>query len=354
MTTELDALNRLWGTRQAKKVHTPKEFPLAADIWNWALEIAERDENLIGTAMRSTFQNESEDEEGMIYASRGNASEKVRKALIKGVRNRSAVQLQVNWLDKKAPEYGTFLRNYLDPVLREHYPFGWDMSAVMFITGSAHVYDAHCDLEDGLLFQLHGRKKVRCWGPSPEWYQQPIFDLDHFDKPHLFQGREQEFDLTPGHVLYFSAGVMHEVSIPEGEISVSISVRPSTVYPIISVAGDLNRMVGEKEGYLLPEEKSHWFKFKANFFEPSRYADSLKTEQGRTAMPKELKQAFLGIVKSGRPELEKKLPQLLDAWWADFAKRRNHCPTGALPPPPPDREIFLAKLERQRRERKGN
>ena len=154
--------------------------------------------------------------------------------------------------------------------------------------------------------------------------------------------------ILPGQTFYFHEGMMHEVHVPTGEKSVTISLRPDTVYPIVAVKDDLCKAAGSSDAYTLAPEDSHWDKFRAKVFNPTHFASTLDDPEQRKKMPSRLKEAFLSALKSKTSKLEKQLPDFLDLWWADFAIRRNHCPTGGLPVPPSNRDEIYKQWEAER------
>ena len=103
--------------REVVKLPIPEEFPRIPDALTWALEVAQQDPNLFSTAMRSAFQDGPQDDQ-MIYASRGQSTDKVRSALIDGVRRSAPVQLQVNGINRKFSPIEDFLQGHLWPAVR--------------------------------------------------------------------------------------------------------------------------------------------------------------------------------------------------------------------------------------------
>jgi hypothetical protein len=69
----------------------------------------------------------------------------------------------------------------------------------MWFSADAHVYDAHCDTGDGVLFQLKGEKVMEVWPVPAERGKQALF---------------------------IPAGAMHEVTVGADQVSVSRSAFP--------------------------------------------------------------------------------------------------------------------------------
>jgi len=348
MDADLQLLNDQWGKRAARVFPIPHAFPVPSDPWEWALGLAAKDTALVGTVMRGALEGVDSSDDRMVYASRGSAPEEVRVALIEGARDGAPVQLQVNRLREKAPEYGRFIDEVFAPTLRDACPFGYRMECVLFATRGPHTYNAHNDPGNNFLFQLAGKKKIKIWGPALRFYDQIVFDHDFRGKPELFEGPATEIELSAGQVLYFHHGALHEVSVDDGESSVSVAMRADAIYPLMAVKDDLLRMAGEPELCRLRDEFAHWDKFRASVFLPTRFRDALADERTRKEMPRELKEAILSALLPRDETARNRLPSLLDAWWADLCVRRNHCPTGALPIPPADRAAQLKQWEDER------
>lgn len=344
---EIKNINALWETRKDAFMNFPRVFPKIKNPLEWALGVASKDPKLISTAMKWVFQDVSDDDQ-MMYVSRGHMTEETRKSLIEGVRDGAAIQLQVNNIQHKDPLLADFIRSNFQPTLRKVHPFGFRLDAILWITGAEHSYNTHCDTGDGFLFQLSGRKIAKIWGPKPEFYDQIIFNHDFRRNPELFEGEPKEVELKPGEVLFMPRGMMHEISVPKGKQSVSLTIQPKSIYPIVNVCNDLCDAAGDSKAFSLPDHHSHWDKFRVSFFDPTRFASTLNESGPCIEMPTELKEAFLEIVLAKTEEFKDKLPHLLDQWWKDLSIRRNYSPTGVYPVPPPNRAKILKEWEEER------
>jgi hypothetical protein len=149
-------------------------------------------------------------------------------------------------------------------------------------------------------------------------------------------------------MLFLPRAVMHEISIPKGELSLSIGFRGEHVYPAVEVITDLNRMAKDSTSYSLPETARSWMKFKAKVFNPSNFVDSLNLSPEKRKMPELLKSDFQKLIISKNEPFAKKLPILLDQWWKELCDRKNYSPVGPLPTPPEDRATQLKHLEKKR------
>ncbi|HLG20861.1 MAG TPA: cupin domain-containing protein [Bdellovibrionota bacterium] len=325
-------------------IDIPKSLPSPENAVEWALSICQEDRALIGTAMRRVFKDGKDDDDAMIYASRGNANAKTRAALISGVRKKLAVQLQTDFLEKKAPEFGKYIKRAFHSAWSMAYPFGYDPGISLFVTGSDHVYDAHCDVGDGILLQFHGRKIVKLWGPTQKFYEKVIFDHDFRGKPELFESPIATYELIAGQGIYLPRGAMHEISVRGGEISVSVGIRPESIYPVMTLCTELCEMAGVKDAFSVVPGCNDWSKFLAKMFNPTDF----KRYLGSRTMPPALRQNLLTVLQPKSEKLSERLAQLLDRWWQKFCRRRKPSPTGPLPARPIDREAILKQWEDER------
>jgi len=290
--------------------------------------------------MGSAFEGRIPKEQ-MIYVSRGNISPTTRSLLIESVQEGEAIQLQTNDLDQKSMEIKKFFTETFLRSSKKMHPFGYHRDITLFITGPGHQYNDHCDGDDGFLFQLHGVKRLQMWGPKPAFFKQMIFNLDFRGNRKMFEGSKTEYEIRGGQGIFIPRGVMHRVVVPKGSISVSLSIRMDHHYPFLEVVRDLARTTQDAETYTLSPDHSHWDKFRAMYFDPSKHPPGAK-------MPLQLKKEMLHYIHSKNSRAKENLPLLLDRWWKDLSKRRNFCPTGPLPAPPENRLELLRKWEIER------
>ena len=84
--------------------------------------------------------------------------------------------------------------------MQKNHPMGSYLRASLWTSCGDHLYEAHCDLFDGFLLHIGGRKRVRVW-PVPKKYRRKVI-FNHAD----FEGRMSsdpiDFELEPGEVLF--------------------------------------------------------------------------------------------------------------------------------------------------------
>lgn len=338
----VEKINALWYSKgHREKLPIPATFPSIPKPFEWALDIARKDPALVSTAMRSAFKDGPKDDK-MMYVSRGDATDKVKTALIEGVKGSAAVQLQVNGIDQKFPPFANFLENSIKGRLKTLHPYGFGVGMALWITGSEHIYNVHCDLGDHCLLQLHGKKIVKLYGPTPGFDSDVIFNFDFKNEPERFSGPVTEVVLNPGEMVYFSKGVMHEISIPSDTESVSVSIAAQYLYPVLNIVRDMNSSLGTgTELYKLQEKYAAWDKFSAYLFDPTRFSGQLS--QNPNQMPEDLKQRMMQITLGPKESLSKDL----DLWWANLSSTRKYSPTGSLPAPPENKIEILKQWEQE-------
>ena len=189
------------------------------------------------------------------------------------------------------------------------HPTGSYLRSTLWTSCGDHIYEAHCDLFDGFLLHISGRKRVRVW-PVPIKYRKKVI-FNHSD----FKGRMAtapiDFEMEPGQVLFIPSGAMHEVIAHGAEPAVSVSFHMGSPFPMLTLCQQLNRMV-QGDTLTLPPYMSKIDKFNLYFFEPSRF---MKMARGADdGMPEELMKALLKVLKSKLIDMKTKRQMLTD-WW---------------------------------------
>jgi hypothetical protein len=184
------------------------------------------------------------------------------------------------------------------------------MMAMLWMSCGDHTYKAHCDLADGFLVHMHGRKRVRVW-PVPVRYRDTvIFNYRDFDG--RLSGEFIDFELEPGQILFIPAGAMHEVIACSGEPCVSVSFHMGSPHALLTLCAQLNMLVPGGGDIALPRGMRSTNKFEIFFFEPTRFIAN--PEKPSQEMPGELRQALLAQLRSKTLD-EASLGGLLDSWW---------------------------------------
>src|SRR5580765_5427532 len=249
----MNPFTKLLGGRKATLFKFPSIFPMPEDPLSWAFKIASRDPLLKSTVMLSALQGGG-GKKGMMYASRGGASKETREKLVQSASSGLPVQIQVDRVLELAPELLAFNKKIFPKIgMFKKYPCGYDVGSALFLTGKGHVYNVHNDYDDGFLFQLHGTKKVRLWELPNAFFRQTIFDIDHERHPEMFYGTPQDYILKPGYVLYFPPGMLHEISIPGPDVSVSVTARVCSLYPMVAFCKELNALAKNKNAFRISE-----------------------------------------------------------------------------------------------------
>jgi hypothetical protein len=342
-TFDVDAL---WGHQNPVKVRFPEHFPVTSKALDWALSVAERDSAIKGTALRKLFKGRSKSGSEMVYVSRGGVSENTRTQMLALARTNEPIQLQVDKVDEVSPEYGDYIRKHLVPEFERLYPFGFLLDCVLFVTGAGHKYNVHNDLSDGFLYQLNGAKKVVTWDVDPRFFDQIIFDHNFRRRKTMFFGRKRAFMLSPGEGIFLPRGVLHEISVPSGDQSVSLSFRAEHVYPLLTFCGDLCALVGDTLAYRVKPPYSHWSKFREYVFDPSRFRYSLASPPSERLMPNELARSLSRVIDGSSRVYRMRKEKNFNDWWKRLSIDRKY--PGALPIPPEDKGEWLRKQEKRR------
>lgn len=298
----------------------PPEFPMPADPVAWAHGVCSaHPEDLRIEAMPRTLGARVEDSSKALALARDAAPEVVRNVLAGIARGAAAHAAMELWhLDSFGervadPAVGPFKKFMLDAFehrLREQNPIGHHAKLTMWFSADAHVYDAHCDVADGVLFQLRGEKSVEVW-PAPDTREgRVLFDHAYRFSPPASPGRR--FRIAAGQALFIPAGAMHEVVVGPGQVSVSMSLHAGSPFPLLELCRDLDHLSGRGEAFHPPEGMRHRDKFRVVYFEPGRF----RGEGSDGRMPAPLRDALLGVLDYPPDVSRTQVGTLLDTWWA--------------------------------------
>jgi hypothetical protein len=284
--------------------------------------------------MPDAVGTESEAEEKLLGAREGRAipvygakALAVRAELLSVLESGRGVHVSVPELAAYAPEYRAFFTHHLASELDALYPFGWESAINLWVSGAAHVYEAHVDLLDGLLVQLNGEKQVRVWPVAKEFDENLLVQFAFQERPDLFRsGEPQTFTLTPGDCLFIPAGRLHEVRLPGDTQSVSITFFAGAPYPLLEVCQALNLLSNAVDGFTLPSAMSYVDKFRCTFLNPRVYC---KPHGSALAMPAAVREPLLRTIQSSTSALEQELPALLERWWVSSHRQRSY--PGTIP-----------------------
>jgi hypothetical protein len=211
--------------------------------------------------------------------------------------------------DPAAEPFKEFMTEAFGARLQELNPLGHHLKLTMWFSADEHLYDAHCDVADGVLFQLKGEKVVEVWPIPKERVDKLLFDHTYRFSPMATRG--QRFTVCAGQALFIPAGAMHEVVVGREQVSVSMSLHAGSPFPILELWNDLNRLSGHSEPFGLPEEMRRREKFHVCYFEPSRFHD----KDRQTGMPVALRDALQEALVCPRGISTERLGELLDQWW---------------------------------------
>lgn len=199
-----------------------------------------------------------------------------------------------------------FCREHFAAGMGKNHPMGYYLRASLWMSCGDHLYDAHCDLADGFLLHVSGRKRVRVW-PVPRKFRRKLV-FNHSD----FKGRMStdpvDFELEPGQILFIPSGAMHEVIAHGEQPAVSVSFHMGSPFPILTLCKQLNMLI--KGGRIeVPPYMRKLDKFNIYFFEPSRFAG-----QAGEGMPVELQTQLAGVLQSNQVD-PAMMRRLLSKWW---------------------------------------
>jgi hypothetical protein len=193
--------------------------------------------------------------------------------------------------------------------LAERHPLGSYLRSTLWTSCGEHLYQAHCDLADGFLFHMAGRKRVRVW-PLPKKYRRKVI-FNHSDFAGRMSSAPLAFELQPGEVLFIPAGAMHEVVAHGDQAAVSVSFHMGSPFPLLTLCAQLNGMLRGGE-VSVPPHMRKTDKFNAYFFEPNRFVR--QSDGPEDSMPEELLRELSGVLQSRQLD-PVTLKRLLSNWW---------------------------------------
>jgi hypothetical protein len=332
----LNAIRDCLLSREAKVLDLRSEFPVPPDpiVWAHRVSSAHPDEVRV-QAMPQTVNADVAVRDRALALAPDAAPELVRNLLAGIARGAAAHASMELWhadsfgervADPASLPYKSFVSEGLGPRQRALHPVGYYSKLTLWFSADAHRYAAHCDVADGMLFQLRGEKVVEVW-PVPESYGQRIlFDHAYATEPVTTRGRS--YKLSAGQALFIPAGAMHEVVVGPDQISVSMSLHTGSPFPVMELCRDLNYMSRDTGVFGLPAEMLHRDKFRVFYFAPAL----LGAEHHQAAMPGELREALLSALLRPQGYSRDRLSDLLDIWW------RNALTTPRYPGPYPHPE----------------
>lgn len=306
---------------EAHLLDLPAEFPMPPDPVAWALDVCSaHPEDIRAQAMPQTVGAPVQSSDRALNLAPDSAPEVVRRVLAgiaKGAAAHASMEL---WHadsfaerigDQAVVPFKNFVTQAIDPRQRELHPLGHYSKLTLWFSADAHRYDAHCDVADGVLFQLRGEKSVQIWPTPDERTRQALFDHAYATRPMTTRGRL--FKLQAGQALFIPAGAMHEVIVASDQVSVSMSLHTGSPFPIMELCRDLNHMNGN-DGFIgLPDEYLHRDKFRVTYFEPCMFAAESRGAQ----MPESLHAALLAALIRPPGLSAEQLSELLETWWRD-------------------------------------
>lgn len=306
-------------SREARLLDLPPEFPMPDDAVAWAHGVCSaHPEDIRAEAMPRTLGAKVADPSKAASLAPDAAPELVRNVLTGISRGAAAHAAMELWhhdsfgervADPAALPFKGFMVEAFDKRLREQNPVGHHAKLTMWFSADAHVYDAHCDVADGVLFQLKGEKVVEVWPVPVERGKQALFNHVYRFAPATTRG--QRFEIAAGQALFIPAGAMHEVTVGPDQVSVSMSLHAGSPFPILELCRDLNYMSGLGEAFSLPEDMSYRDKFRVAYFDPAMFRD----DDGRSGMPGMLRGALLDVLKCPTEIPRERVGALLDEWW---------------------------------------
>ena len=322
-------------TREARQLDLPPEFPMPGDAVAWAHGVCSaHPEDIRAEAMPRTLGAKVDDPGKALSLAPDAAPELVRKVLTGISRGAAAHAAMELWhhdsfgervADPAALPFKGFMMDAFDERLREQNPVGHHAKLTMWFSADAHVYDAHCDVADGVLFQLKGKKVVEVWPVPDARGKQPLFDHAYRFAPLTSRG--QRFEIAAGQALFIPAGAMHEVTVGPDQVSVSMSLHAGSPFPVLELCRDLDHMSGVGEPFGVPEEMRYRDKFRVSYFDPAMF----RGDDGKSGMPGLLRDALLGVLEFSPEISRERVGVLLDDWWRAALSRPCY-PGPDLPP----------------------
>ena len=304
---------------QPRLLDLPAEFPMPPDPVAWAHRVCSlHPEEIRAQAMPQTVGAKVEDRNQALSLAPDAGAELVRGVLTGISRGAAAHASMELWhadsfgeriADPASVPFKNFLVQALGPRQSELHPVGYYSKLTLWFSADAHRYAAHCDVADGVLFQLRGEKTVQVWPAPEERGGRALFD--HAYGVETMTAPGQLFELKAGQALFIPAGAMHEVIVASEQISVSMSLHTGSPFPLMELCRDLNYMNGNNGSFGLPDEYLQRDKFHVTYFEPCRYTG----QSDRAHMPAELRAALLAALIRPQGISTQALSELLDLWW---------------------------------------
>jgi len=317
-------LSSLLLTTEPKLLDYPMPFLEGQDAVKWAANICYKNARtgLLIQAMRSAFaKTGAVDDNSVVYLESSNPQmvKAVLSRISNGIAGHAALELlNFNNTEKmhRFDEGREFYEQVFEEALKKAHPLGHYAKINLWFSASEHVYEAHCDLADGFLFQLAGRKRVKVWPLTEECANRALFD--HSDISIRQTLPCQEFELGPRQVLFIPGSAVHEVTVESGFSSVSLSFHIGSPFPLLSLFRDLKR-TNRDLTFELPEELSKIEKQEITFFQPGRFC--MDGEQN--GMPAALRDQLVNVIQVDGCT-DEKLAQLLDSWWVEKSQLQNY------------------------------
>ena len=322
-------------TSEPRLVDLSAAFPMPADPIAWAHAVCSaHSADIRAQAMPKTVGAKVDDPNRALTLAADASPELVRNVLTgisKGAAAHAALELwhadsfKERVADPAAVPFKDFVTDSLASRLAELHPFGYHTKLTLWFSADQHVYDAHCDVADGMLFQLAGEKVVEVWPIPDERAHQALFSHAYRFTPATARG--QRFTVSAGQALFIPAGAMHEVVVASDQVSVSMSLHAGAPFPVIELCRDLNHMSGEGEPIGVPEDMLRRDKFHVIYFDPAMFLG----ENRRDRMPDGLRVPLLDTLLRPQSYSRERLGELLDSWWRQ-AWLRPCYPGPDLPP----------------------
>lgn len=291
----------------------PGDIPFPSDPVAWALQLFGA--SLLEADMQSRPDSANRDSEIIYFEQKDPASlERFRQ----GIENAEPVHGSLALIDICAGD-GTVrddadwawqvFNTQFSAGLTARHLMGSYLRATLWTSSGEHRYAAHCDLFDGFLLHISGRKRVRVW-PVPKKYRQKIV-FNHSDFAGRMSSTSVDFDLQPGQVLFIPSGAMHEVVADNEQPAVSVSFHMGSPFPMLTLCAQLNRFLQGGE-ITVPPHMKKIDKFNMYFFEPAHFFD--KARGPDDGMPGALLAGLMKVLRSKQVDA-KTMRRVLSNWW---------------------------------------
>jgi len=317
MMPAMKALSDCLGSARPHAMDTRLRIPQLSDPVAWSLElivrnaaqarlqIRERATAIAGEAAGTTTHLDPMDQATLARFARGIVAEEPMHGsldLLQYGSDGGTVRDGADWVWNIA-------RDNFVSALQARNPLGFYIKGTLWLSAGEHNYEAHCDLADGFLIHLRGRKRVRIW-PVPERYRR-LEVFNHEDFAGRMCETPESIDLEPGQILFIPAGAMHDVVASRAGPAVSVSLHMGSPYPLLTLCDELNALLGHAD-VSVPAHLQSREKFGIHLFEPARFA---REEQGpRDRIPPALVEALIGVLQTRETDRDA-LSRLLAQWW---------------------------------------